>query len=70
MDINKYKEKRMEHVKQVVDAVSITSIAATLFGYLPEISAGMGLIWTMIRIYETKTVQRLIFKRKLGKPPV
>lgn len=66
MDTNNRGEK-MEHVKQTVDALSITSIAATLFGYLPEISAGVGLIWTLIRIYETKTVQKLLSRRRQKK---
>lgn len=63
MDTSNKKGIVVEQMKQGVDAMSITTIAASLFGYLPEISAGVGLIWTLIRIYETKTVQKLISRR-------
>lgn len=56
------KTTTLEHTKHVVDAMSISSIAAAFVGYLPELSAGAGLIWTLIRIYETKTVKGLLYK--------
>jgi len=49
-----------ENVKHVVDGISITTVIGTLAGWLPVVAAFFTLIWTLIRIYETKTVQRLL----------
>jgi len=51
-----------EHAKHVIDAVSIGGVIATISGYLPALAALFSIIWTLIRIYETKTVQRWIKK--------
>ena len=53
-----------EGTKQVMDAVSVVTVVGTLGNVLPPIAALFTIIWTGIRIYETKTVQRL-----LGKEP-
>ena len=53
-----------ESTKQVVDAVSVFTVVGTLGEMLPPMAALFTLVWTAIRIYETKTVQRL-----LGKEP-
>jgi len=53
-----------ESTKQVVDAVSVFTVVGTLGEVLPPMAALFTLVWTAIRIYETKTVQRL-----LGKEP-
>ena len=53
-----------EPLKFVGDALSISAVAATFVGILPAIAALASLIWTSIRIYETKTVQSWIKKRK------
>jgi len=53
-----------ESTKQVVDAVSVFTVVGTLGELLPPMAALFTLVWTAIRIYETKTVQRL-----LGKEP-
>lgn len=50
----------MEQVRPIGDAVAITTVAGTLIGWLPAIAALFTIIWTAIRIYETRTVQRLI----------
>lgn len=47
-----------EHIKAAADGLSIGTVLATLFGWLPQIAALASLIWTGIRIYETRTVQR------------
>lgn len=52
-----------EAAKHVVDALSIGTVVATLAGILPSIAAIFTIIWTVIRIYETDTVQRLIGKK-------
>jgi len=51
-----------EQVKIAGDLISVTTIGATLMQWLPPVAAILTIIWTGIRIYETKTVQRLIGK--------
>lgn len=49
-----------EAVKSIGDAVSIATVAGTLMDILPAIAALFTIVWTIIRIYETKTVQTLL----------
>jgi len=51
-----------EHAKNVVDAASITTILSVLAGWLPAVAALFTIIWTAIRIYETKTIQKWLHK--------
>lgn len=51
----------VEHVKLAGDALSIGTVVASLAGWLPEVAAALSIVWTAIRIYETKTVQKIIF---------
>ena len=53
-----------ESTKTLVDAVSVVTVIGTIGDVLPPLAALFTLVWTAIRIYETKTVQRL-----LGKEP-
>ena len=53
-----------EHAKAMIDIASITTVLGTLWGALPALAALFSLIWSMIRIYETKTFQGLISKFK------
>lgn len=46
-----------EGAKHLVDAVSITTLLGALAQMLPNIAAGLTIIWTAIRILETKTVR-------------
>ena len=50
-------------MKHVVDMVSIATVLGTLLEMLPAIAAGLSIIWTLIRIYETDTVQQWIHRR-------
>lgn len=50
----------LEVVKHTMDGLSLTTILASLVGYLPELSAGAALVWTLIRIWETRTVRKLM----------
>lgn len=59
---NNKKELSMEDHKHVIDAISIGGIMATLVGWLPSIAAILSIVWTLIRIFETKTVQRWLGK--------
>jgi len=54
-----------EGTKSVFDTVSIATVVGTLSGVLPAIAALFTIIWTSIRIYESKTVQKLL-NRKNG----
>lgn len=49
-------------IKHVADAVSIVTVLGTLMQWLPSVAALFTIIWTAIRIYETKTVQRWLKK--------
>ena len=59
------KDMATEGTKQVVDAVSVLTVVGTIGELLPPLAALFTLVWTVIRIYETKTVQRLLGR----KPP-
>lgn len=54
----------MDHFKQIFDLMSLGTILATLLGWLPHVAAVLSVIWTLIRIYETKTVQGWLKKGK------
>lgn len=49
-----------ESLKHIIDALSIGGVMATLAGWLPAIAALASLVWTVIRIFETRTVQSWI----------
>jgi len=53
-----------EATKHTVDAISLITVVGTLMQWLPAIAALASLVWTCIRIYETKTVQKLLGKDK------
>ncbi|MFN9029631.1 MAG: hypothetical protein ACK54C_02135 [Betaproteobacteria bacterium] len=46
-----------DHTKHAVDALAVTTTVATVFQWLPAIAALLSIVWTIIRLYETKTVQ-------------
>jgi len=56
----------IEHVseptKHVVDALSILTVLGTLVELLPAVAAILSIVWSLIRIYESKTVQRWLGK--------
>jgi hypothetical protein len=51
-----------EHTKHVIDWTSIGIALGTLMQILPSIAAALSIVWSLIRIYETKTVQRWLGK--------
>ena len=55
-----------ESTKTLVDGLSVVTVVGTIGELLPPMAALFTLIWTAIRIYETKTVQGLLGR----KPPV
>ena len=46
-----------EAVKHTIDAASVVTVVGTLVEVLPAVAAAFTIVWTAIRIYETKTVQ-------------
>ena len=58
------KAETQETLKTVGDAVSIFTVVGALVEVLPSIAALITIVWTGIRIYETKTIQGLIKKWK------
>lgn len=49
-------------IKPFIDGVSLSTMLATLLGWLPALAALLSVVWTAIRIYETETVKKLIDK--------
>jgi len=54
-----------ESTKTLVDGLSVVTVVGTLGEMLPPMAALFTLVWTAIRIYETKTVQGMLGR----KPP-
>lgn len=59
--------EHQETVKHVIDALSILTVIGTLVDMLPSIAALISIIWSVIRIYETKTVQGWLGKTVVTK---
>ena len=57
-------EEQQEVAKQFVDGLSIFTVIATLVEILPAISAVLSIVWVSIRIWETRTVQRIVRRKK------
>jgi len=53
-----------ETTKQAVDAVSVVTVIGTLADVLPAIAALFTIIWTGFRIYELRTVQDWLKRKK------
>jgi len=57
-------EHLQESTKHVLDTASIATAVGTIMQVLPAIAALFTIVWTLIRIYETKTIQKLLGKHK------
>ena len=53
-----------ETVKYVIDGVSFLTVVGTLAEALPAVAAVFTIVWTAIRIWETKTVQGWLNNKK------
>ena len=53
-----------DSTKHLLDFASIFTAVGTLLSWLPYVAAIFTIIWTGIRIYETKTVQKMVANRK------
>jgi hypothetical protein len=48
--------------KTMIDAASMFTVVGTMMDVFPAVAAIFTIIWTGIRIYETKTVRKLLGK--------
>lgn len=53
-----------ETAKNIADALSILTVVGTLVDMLPSLAALISIVWSVIRIYETKTVQGWLGKQE------
>jgi hypothetical protein len=53
-----------ETIKHATDVLSIATVVGALMNILPAIAALFTIVWTAIRIYETRTVQGWLNKGK------
>jgi hypothetical protein len=51
-----------ESTKTLVDGLSVVTVVGTIGEMLPPLAALFTLVWTAIRIYETKTVRKMLGK--------
>lgn len=56
--------KMDDGMKQVVDTVSVATAVGTVAAVLPPLAALFTIVWTLIRIWETDTVQHLFQKKR------
>ena len=52
-----------EGLKNLVDGLSVITVLGTLIDILPSVAALFTIIWTLIRIYETDTVRRIVGRK-------
>jgi len=52
------------HFSHILDWVSAGAVIGSIAGILPPIAAVFAIIWYCIQIYESKTVQNWIRRRK------
>jgi hypothetical protein len=58
------KHELSESSKHIVDALSVATVLGALVEMLPSIAAVFTIVWTGIRIWETKTVQGWVGRGK------
>ncbi len=56
-----------DSTKHLLDLASIFTAVGTLLTWLPHLAAIFTILWTGIRIYETKTIQKMVANRKAKK---
>ena len=56
-----------DSTKHLLDFASIFTAVGTLLSWLPHLAALFTILWTGIRIYETKTIQKMVANRKARK---
>lgn len=56
-----------EHVKYFIDVLANSTTVAVLMGVLPVATVLLSFIWAVFRVYELKTVQDFLARRKAQK---
>lgn len=54
----------MDHIKHLLDGLSVATAIAAMAAWLPPLAALASLVWSGIRIYESRTVQGWLKGRK------
>jgi hypothetical protein len=57
-------EQNQETLKHILDGASLLTVIGTLVEFLPAVSAALSIVWVAIRIWETDTVQKLVYGKK------
>jgi hypothetical protein len=52
-----------DEVKSAVDVAAVFAGIGSWFAIIPDVAAILSIIWLALRIWETKTVQRLLRRR-------
>ena len=60
-------QQQQEQLKHLGDVLSIGTVLGTIAGYLPAIAALVTIIWTGLRIYESRTIQQWLKRRRESK---
>lgn len=60
-------EQHHDILKPMLDVFSIATVVGTLANMLPAAAAAFSIVWSLIRIYETKTVQGWLHKLRSNK---
>lgn len=53
-------------LKHAIDLTSVLTLVGSLVSVLPALASILTIVWTVIRIYETPTVQRFLERRRAG----
>lgn len=54
------REALSDTTRHWLDVASFGVVFATLVSWLPSMAAGASLLWSLVRLYETATVQRIL----------
>lgn len=57
-----------ESAKQTVDAAAVGVAGAAWINWLPDVAAGLSIVWLLIRIWESETVKRLTGRNEGDSP--
>jgi hypothetical protein len=57
------KDHLNEGTKHVLDGLSLITVLGTLMNWLPAVAALLSIVWTLLRIYESATVQKWLGKK-------
>lgn len=60
-------EQHIEPIKGAVSTMSLAVVGATFINWLPPIAALFSILWSALMIWESKTVQDWLAKRKAKK---